>query len=169
MTTTIARLEERAREMSARGDVAAAAQACREIQQLDPDHIDSLHFLSQIAQQRGDWAEAVSTMRRLLQLQPGKASLHSQLGQLLYRLGQNAEAIDAYLACWRVNPRNPLVYLALGCLHAEQGDPEKAAQIFSLGESVKPDLLGMWQDDETAPGYAQMSRTAWQTSHTSHR
>jgi aspartyl/asparaginyl beta-hydroxylase (cupin superfamily) len=161
--TTIARLEQRARETSAQGDMAAAEQACREIQRLDPDHVSSLHFLSQIAQQRGDWAEAVSAMRRLTQLRPGDASLYSQLGQALYGLGQHAEAIEVYLACWRANPRNPLVYLALGCLYAEQGDTERAAQIFSLGESVKPDLLRIWQDAEAVPGYAQMSRTAWQT------
>lgn len=163
MTTTIARLEQRAREMSARGDMAAAEEACREIQQLDPDHIDSLYFLSQIAQQRSDWSEAVTAIRRLLKLQPGDASLYSRLGQVLYRLGQHAEAIDAYIGCWRINPRNPMVYLALGCLHVEQGDIEKAAQIFSLGESVKPDLFRLWQDDAAAPAYAQMSRTAWET------
>jgi tetratricopeptide (TPR) repeat protein len=161
--TSIEELETQAKRLSQRGDAAGTERICREILDQRADHLPSLRFLSDHAFQRGDLALAETYLRRGLDLSPAEERLHSQLGQILYRQGRFEEAVGAYQDYWRLNPRNAMLYLALGCLHVEMGEIDRAAQVFSLGESVDSGLLSIWQRADASPAIKTMSRTGHDT------
>lgn len=141
----------------------ATASVCREILELNPDHLSSLHFLADLEMRSANFAVSEIYFRKLLGLKPADAQLHSNLGQVLYRQGKHEAAARAYQDYWQINPRNAMVYLALGCLYVEMGDVENAAQVFSLGESIDRKLISHWKDPACDPQLAQMSRTGWNT------
>lgn len=156
-------LENQAEAFSQRGDMRSAAQVCRQILALDNKHAPSLQFLAELALRGGNFPEAERYLQLLVAVSPGDPQVHSQLGQALYRQGKLVQALAAYEACWRINPRNKLIYLTLGCLHLELNNPDKAAQVFSLGEGVDRDLLSLWKRPKTNPAVANMSKKAWDT------
>lgn len=161
--TSIEKLEAQAKLLSQRGDTAGIERTCRQILERQGDHLPSLRFLSDHTFQSGDLQQAESYLLRALALSPNEERLHSQLGQILYRQGKLEEAVLAYEAYWRLNPRNAMLYLALGCLHVEMGNIDKAAQVFSLGESVDSGLLSIWQRADASPPIKTMSKTGRDT------
>lgn len=159
---SIAELEDRASELSRRGDMAALQEVCQQILLLDKGHLPSLRLLADIALQTGEYSQAESLLQSSLERSPGDPQLHSLLGQALYRQGQLLRASKAYEACRRLQPNRGVIYLTLGNLYLEMEDLDKAVQIFSLGETVQQDLLQLWAREKTPPGVAHMSKTAWQ-------
>lgn len=160
---TLEELESQAATFSQRGDLHATERVCREILRVEGNHLSSLRFLADRALLAGDFASAADHLRALIANSPGDPRLHSQLGQALYQQGELRPALAAYQECWRLRPRQRLIYLTLGCLHLELGDTGKAAQVFSLGELVDPDILSLWRQPDTSPAVARMSKSAWET------
>ena len=160
---SIAALEARASKLSKRGDMQAAVQVCKDILAIDANHLSSLRFLADLALQSADFAAAVGYLAALRAISPGDLQVVTQFGQALYRLGELEQAIAAYTDYWRINPGSAMIYLTLGCLYAELGNTDKAAQVFSLGEAADPKLLSWWKKPDINPGVAHMSRVAWQT------
>jgi aspartyl/asparaginyl beta-hydroxylase (cupin superfamily) len=156
-------LESRAFALSQQGDIQATARVCKDILAIDGNHLSSLRFLADLAIQSGDFASATSHLQTLLVHSPRDTQLLSQLGQAFYRQGKLLQAAAIYTDYWRSSPRNRTIYLTLGCLHVELGNFDKAAQIFSLGESVDPQLLSLWKKPGVNPGIGQMSKIAWDT------
>lgn len=160
MNPAITELENRAAAASGRGDTASTERLCRQILSLDGNHLSSLRFLADLALQRGDFNEAEAHLRAFTRGSPGDVQALSQLAQALYRQGRLEAALDSYRQLLRIEPRRALLYLTIGCLYLELGDSDRAAQVFSLGEAVDPNLLSLWQRRETDPAIARMSRTA---------
>ena len=163
MTLSIQELEQQAAACSRRGDLPAVERICREILRTDGKHLSSLRFLADIALQAGDFPEAELQLRSLVGESPGDLRALSQLAQAMYRQGKRRQALEIYLALWRANPRERMIYLTIGCLYLELGETDRAAQVFSLGESRDGELLRLWQRTDTSPAVAAMSRTAWET------
>ncbi len=160
---SIEELESRAFALSQQGDIEATVQVCQDMLAIDENHLSSRRFLADIALQSGDFAVATSHLETLRAHSPGDLQVLSQLGQALYRQGKLKQAVVVYTDLWRIKPLSALIYLKLGCLYAELGDIDKAAQVFSLGEALDPDLLSLWKNPATNPAVSQMSKTAWET------
>jgi tetratricopeptide (TPR) repeat protein len=160
---SIAELEEQAAAFSQQGDTAATERVCRDILAREPGHLSSLRFLADLALQAGDYAAAQTHLEVMRTQMPADLQLLSQLGQVLYRLGRLEDAAGVYEDYWRINPRKSMIYLTLGCLYVELGKIDKAAQVFSLGETVDSRLLSLWKNPDTPAAVAQMSKTAWET------
>lgn len=163
MTHSIEELEQQAASHSRRGDMQSTERVCREILQRDHRHLSSLRFLADLALQAGDFPQAEMHLQGLCEGSPGDLQARSQLAQALYRQNKLQLALAAYLDLWRAQPRTGLLYLTIGCLYLEMGDSDKAAQVFSLGESLDGSLLDLWRQPQTAPALAAMSKKAWQT------
>ena len=160
---SIEELESRAFALSQQGDIEAIVQVCQDMLAIDENHLSSRRFLADIALQAGDFTAATNHLETLRAHSPGDLQVLSQLGQALYRQGKLEQAVVVYTDLWRIKPLSALIYLKLGCLHAELGDIDKAAQVFSLGEALDPDLLSLWKNPATHPDVSQMSKTAWET------
>lgn len=160
---SIEELESQAAACSQRGDVESTRRVCNEILALDENHLSSLHFLADLALQEADFASAAMHLQALRENSPGDLKACNQLGQALYRQGKLQQALAVYEDAWRLAPRKGMIYLTIGCLHLELGDVDKAAQVFSLGESVDRNLLFLWKNDKTNPALARMSKTGWDT------
>jgi len=163
MTQSIEELEQQAADCSRRGDLQTAERVCREILVADGKHLSSLRFLADLALRAGDFPEAEMRLRGLVEQSPGDLRALSQLAQALYRQGKLSQALETYLQLWRADPRKGLIYLTIGCLYLELGEIDKAAQVFSLGESQNGELLHLWERADTAPAVAAMSNSAWET------
>ncbi|MCB1733016.1 MAG: tetratricopeptide repeat protein, partial [Halieaceae bacterium] len=150
MTQSIEELEQQAAACSRRGDLQAVERICRDILRADGKHLSSLRFLADIALQAGDFPEAELRLRSLVGESPGDLRALSQLAQAMYRQGKRRQALEVYLALWRANPRERMIYLTIGCLYLELGETDKAAQVFSLGESRDGELLRLWQRADTS-------------------
>lgn len=161
--TSIAELEKRAMAFSQCGDIQSTVRVCEEILAVDSNHLSSLRFLADMAIGSGDFPTAEAYLTALLKNSPGDLKALTQLGQALYRQGKLEQAIAVYTDCWRNKPDSAMIYLTLGCLYAELGNTDKAAQIFSLGETVDHKLLSLWKTPETNTGVSQMSKAAWET------
>lgn len=157
---SIEELDRRAAAFSAQGDMLSTERVCREILSLDATHASSLRFVADRALQAGNFGDAETHLQALLAVSPGDLQLRSQLGQALYRQGKLQQALACYLDCWRMNPRSKLIYLTIGCLYLELGNIDKAAQVFSLGETVDVNLLSLWRDQGVNPAVAGMSKKA---------
>ncbi len=162
MQYDISALERQAADASRRGDMPSAERVCREILSRKADHLPSLRFLSDLAFNGADFAAAEPLLRKLIELNPRDGGLYSRLGQALYQQGRLEEALEPYRDYQRLNPKNAMVYLSLGCLYLELGDSERAAQAFSLGESVDRKLLHLWEEEGANPQLSQMSKSAWE-------
>lgn len=163
MTQSIEELEQQAVACSRRGDLQAAERVCREILKADGRHLSSLRFLADLALQAGNFAEAELQLRSLVGESPGDLRALSQLAQALYRQGKLRQALAIYLELWRADPGKRMIYLTIGCLYLELGETDRAAQVFSLGESRDGELLHLWQHADTNPAVATMSKSAWET------
>lgn len=161
--TSIAELESRATAFSSKGDTQSTMRVCQEILSIDKNHLSSLRFLADLAIGSGDLSSATNYLQTMLDNSPGDLQVLTQLGQALYRQGKLEQAVAVYIDYWRIKPDSGMIYLTLGCLFAELGDLDKAAQVFSLGEAVDHNLLSLWKTPETNAGVAKMSKTAWDT------
>ncbi|NWG76244.1 MAG: tetratricopeptide repeat protein, partial [Rubrivivax sp.] len=85
----------------ARGDLAAAAEACRKLAALDPDNDLALLELGDLAWSAGHRDEAFGIWQQAVADHPGSAALHARLAQAYEAVADNPRAVAAYEAAAR--------------------------------------------------------------------
>src|ERR1700680_4606091 len=78
------------------GRLHEAQQLYRQICAVDPNHVDSLHFLGVLRYQLGQHSAAIELIGRALTLKPDHALAHYNLGLVLMDQGRAAEAVARY-------------------------------------------------------------------------
>jgi tetratricopeptide (TPR) repeat protein len=100
---------DKALDLVAGGDPAAAAAKFREALALDPTLIEAMHGLVRALRDAGEYDQAIATARELLARNPDDPLAHTSLSILYQHQGMvpeaEAAALQAKLAGWRIELR----------------------------------------------------------------
>jgi tetratricopeptide (TPR) repeat protein/SAM-dependent methyltransferase len=122
------------------GNLVEAERLYRQICAVDPQHVDSLHFLGVLAGQVGRNDVAIDLIGRALALKPDYADAHYNLGNILAmenRLDQAAAHLEQALAR---KPDSAEAHYGLGTVLLAQGKSTKALACLERAVSLKPDF-----------------------------
>lgn len=86
---------------------------------------------------------AMAALRRVVAARPDHALAHYNLALLLKRVDRVDEAVVAAERAIAIDPR-PEVHLALGTLHFQRGDLDRALRAFDAATSANPRLADAW-------------------------
>src|ERR1700704_4487271 len=119
------------------GNLVEAERLYRQICAVDPQHVDSLHFLGVLAGQVGRNDLAIDLIGRALALKPDYADAHYNLGNILAmenRLDQAAAHLEQALAR---KPDSAEAHYGLGSVLLAQGKSTKALACLERALSLK--------------------------------
>ena len=122
----------------------------------DADDVDVAARLAEQQMRRGKVAEARKLADAVLEQEKGHALASVVKARLLSRAGDNNGAKSALSEALAANPDDPRVLLALGKLHLEAKELEKAAALYERGRKASP-VDGDWHT-ELARIYAELGR-----------
>jgi len=112
------------------GDFNKAETSLNTLMQLEPDESGPVLMLSQLAMRMGKPVKAENLLRHHLTKHPESLGVSNALGRMLVEQKRGAEAISVYEDIAERTGGNADVLIALGLLHYQQGDFEKAAETF---------------------------------------
>lgn len=112
----------------------------REILEIDPRQLDSLHFLGAIAHQRGNPGAAVDLIGRAIAANDRIPAYHAGIGAAYAALGQRDKAIEHYRNAIALSPDDWAVHNTLGDALRERGELDAAARHYAQAVAAKPDL-----------------------------
>jgi tetratricopeptide (TPR) repeat protein len=100
-------------------------------------------FTLALAEAEHDVDAAMATLREVLARRPADALAYYNLALLLKRVDRIDEAIAAAERSIALDAR-PEALLALGTLHAQRGDLDRAATLFESATAARPALFDAW-------------------------
>jgi len=112
------------------GALDKAEQALNTLIKLEPDESGPALMLSQLALRQGKPVKAENVLRHHLAGHPDALGVSNALGRMLVEQKRGAEAIAVYEDIAERTGGNVDVLTALGLLHYQQGDYDKAADTF---------------------------------------
>lgn len=98
--------------------------------ELDPDHLDAHHVLSDLAYQIGEYTTAEKSLKALTRILPFEYTYHERLGEIYFNLNRSQEAIDAYQRVIKIKPNDRDALSALGELYLKVGRLTEARESF---------------------------------------
>lgn len=110
--------------------------------ELDPDHLDANHVLSDLAYQIGEYTTAEKSLKALTRILPFEPTFHERLGDIYDKLGRPHEAIDAYQRVIRIKPDDRNALRALGELYLNLDELTKARHSFEKVLTMMPQDFG---------------------------
>lgn len=121
------------------GDLKKAEQSLNTLIQLEPDESGPVLMLSQLALRQGKPVKAENVLRHHLAAHPDALGVSNALGRLLVEQKRGSEAIAVYEDIAERTGGNADVLIALGLLHYQQEDFQKAAETFQRVLNEKDD------------------------------
>jgi len=112
------------------GDFNKAETSLKTLMQLEPDESGPVLMLSQLAMRMGKPVKAENLLRHHLTKHPESLGVSNALGRMLVEQKRGGEAISVYEDIAERTGGNADVLIALGLLHYQQADFEKAAETF---------------------------------------
>ncbi len=110
--------------------------------ELDPDHLDAHHVLSDLAFQIGEYHTAETSYKALTRILPFEPTFHERLGDIYDNLERPHEAIDAYQRVIKIKPNDQNALRALGELYLNIGKLTEARQSFEKVLTMMPQDFG---------------------------
>jgi predicted O-linked N-acetylglucosamine transferase (SPINDLY family) len=120
------------------GRLAEAESLYRQICAVDPNHVESLHFLGVLAGQAGRNEIAIELIGKALALKPDHAEAHYNLGNLLARDNRLDQAAAHYRQVLAIRPRSAEAHYSLGLALLGQGKSTQAMACFEQALGLKP-------------------------------
>jgi protein O-GlcNAc transferase len=120
------------------GRLAEAESLYRQICAIDPNHVDSLHFLGVLAAQAGRNDMAIELIGKALALKPDHAEAHYNLGNILARDKRLDQATAHYRQVLAIRPRSAEAHYSLGLALLGQGKSTQAMACFEQALVLKP-------------------------------
>ena len=151
------------------GNLQQAEAIYRQILQIDPRHVESLHLFGVIAHQVGRHDLAVTYIQQALRLHPGFAAAHNNLGMALTAQGKLAEALACFKQALALQPDYKDAFNNVGLTLAAQGKLDEAVAVFRQLLRLKPEdadgynnlgnvLTTQGKIDEAIANYRQVLR-----------
>jgi predicted O-linked N-acetylglucosamine transferase (SPINDLY family) len=120
------------------GRLAEAESVYRQICAIDPNHVDSLHFLGVLAAQAGRNDMAIELIGKALALKPDHAEAHYNLGHVLAKDNRLDQAAAHYRQVLALRPRSAEAHYSLGLAVLGQGKSTQAMACFEQALVLKP-------------------------------
>ncbi len=128
----------RAQNMARAGDLAGAAQICRQLLSREASNFYALVMLGGIESDRKNFAEAETLLARAVQANPRSPEALGSYGNVLVERGRPEDGIRALSEALRLQPQNPATYVYRGYAHAQSGDHAKALADFDAAVRLSP-------------------------------
>ena len=136
---TIAQAFDMAVQHHQAGRLGNADQLYRQILQVDPHHVGSLHFLGLLVFQLGQSDLAIEHISQALRLQPELAEAHCNLGMVHAQRGSFAEAVACLRQALRLKPDQAEAHNNLGNVLRKQGNAAEAEASYRQALRLRPD------------------------------
>ncbi len=131
-------LANQADQLAARGDLAGAAAAFRQLIRNRPDLSRPRVNLAMLLHMQGDLAGAMAMYRETIELFPDEALAHRGLAAVLEAAGDVDGAIRSYQDCLRLKPDFAQAHFALGLLLENQGEAAQAIRSYRAAVQSDP-------------------------------
>jgi protein O-GlcNAc transferase len=122
----------------------AAAVACRQVLEREPENVAAHNQLALLLYQLGRADEALTHVRIAAQLDPHSAELLNNLGGLLEHTGQLSEAIAVYRRAVKVAPHLAVPQFNLGDALRKDNQPDEALTPLRAAATLDPNLQEAW-------------------------
>lgn len=120
-----------------------AVKAFRRSMAYDPDDLQTPLLLAQSLLRSGKSEEALATLEPVLAKRPPGRIAYDVLGQILGGLGRRKELVSRLEAASQADPKNYLLKYALGEQYEEEGQVERARELYRRVISEQPDPQGV--------------------------
>ena len=120
------------------GRIQAAEQIFRQILQIQPNHLDALHWLGTVLEAQGNLDEASNAYRQALILKPDSFQAHFDLGTALLKQNKYQDAIACYQHALILNPEDPLAHSNLGSAFEGLGQLDEAILNYRRAAQLRP-------------------------------
>ena len=122
------------------GRLDEAEKAYRRALELDPNHVDALHFIGVLAFQRKDYPRAREFIARALSHDAGNSAAHNNLGNVLDAQGKLDDAMRSYIAALTLQPDYADALCNLAGLFLRRDSPDKAESCYRRVLAAAPGL-----------------------------
>jgi len=116
-----------------------AAESFQHVLDREPNNLDALQSLGNIAFDRNQSEQAVEYYRRYLALRPDDAYVRTNLGTMYLAGRKGQEAVEAYEQALRIDPTFFQAQFSLAVAYRATGDNEKALAALDRARSLAPD------------------------------
>ena len=134
------------------GRLALSEQLDRQIIQ-QPEQMEALHWLGNIAYQNGRFEEAVGYCQKALALNPNNVGVLTNLGGVLQEMGELSAAILNFQKALTLDPNYALAHHCLGFALIQQGNLEQAIAHLRRAIALNP---------EDAKAYDNLGVALWE-------
>ena len=128
----------RAMSLIEAGRMNAAAAACREALERNPNDVNMTALLGAILLKARQFADAETRLKRAIELAPNFAKPHEDLGYLLIETGRAGEAVDILRNATRLDPKAEMAFFYLGRALSSTGRGEEADAAFEASFALNP-------------------------------
>jgi tetratricopeptide (TPR) repeat protein len=127
-----------------KGDWKGAQECYREILKRaknprDPNAVQALANLGNLASEQGDQEEATRLLRQALDLAPDNALTHTNYGNVLFRQGKTEEAIREHETAIEIVPALKGAHYNLGLAEEKLGHDDRAVDCYRKAIALQPD------------------------------
>lgn len=124
-----------------RGRLAEADAGYRALLQLNPDHVDGLHFRGVLLHQVGQHEAALELIRKAISLAPGQGAAHSNLGVVLLALNRPGEALESFDRAQAIHPESAEALVNRGNALLALERSGEALQSYDRALAINPGLM----------------------------
>lgn len=135
---------EQAESLYHAGTYAAAAAICHDILSDDPEDLEAIFLLANIAYARAAWRDAVQLYRHACRLEPDVGFLRVNLALALLEAGELDEALIALDEAERLGECSTRLHYNRGVVLQRLGNFERARFAFEQALAVDPGHNGAW-------------------------
>jgi tetratricopeptide (TPR) repeat protein len=117
----------------------AAAETYGHVLSLQPNDLDALRALGNVAYDRESGDAAIQYYKRYLELKPGDASVLTDLGTMYLSSQKVPQAIETYEAVLAADPKFFQAQFNLAIAYRQSGDADKALDALRKSKDIAPD------------------------------
>ncbi|KAA1189135.1 tetratricopeptide repeat protein [Pseudohalioglobus sediminis] len=120
-------------------DYGKAMKALDRALELDPEQVAAHHLRASVFVKLARFEDALACFERVLELEPGRTDVMIEKSDALRDLNRADEARQTLDTVLQREPGNPFAWHALGVLHEQLGDRDRAAECFQRCLQLAPD------------------------------
>jgi tetratricopeptide (TPR) repeat protein len=128
------------------GRLARAEELYRQILAINPNHVDSLHFLGLNAYRVGRIDVAINLIGRAIELNGAVPEFHNNIGGAYHIFGKLDEAISHFRRALALNPNFVEAHFNLGKALYVQGNIDEAIEQYQRVITIRPDHAGAYNN-----------------------
>lgn len=119
----------------------SAIRTYQQILTIEPDHVQTLHFLGLAQAQFGNTKQAIQCLQKALTIEPNSPSIHNNLGNIYKRNNQILEAINEYEKAIALSSDYAQAYHNLARIYVDQKEYNKALHCYRNALHRRPDFV----------------------------